>query len=356
MQQAAEIIKMEPASALLVDYAVITDEAIEVLEKKFTPLEITDGKTYKAVAAAIGEVRGYRVSVEKKRKELKRDALVYGRKVDGEAKRITALLEPIESQLKTKKQIVDDKKAREAAEKAKIEAERINGITGRISKIQQLTIGLNGQSVESLENVLMQVEDERFLLDEYEEFKSAARKTIAETLVVIKEAIAARKKLDDEEAAQKIESERLEKIRAEQAEEARKIAEAKAKIDAENARIEQERQKLETEKAAEANRKEREILEKKLAAEAKVQAEKDAKEKAEREERERVARAKAEAAENARQEALKPDKEKLQNFANYLLNLPPVQVKSEKAKTLANNTLEAIYDVAQGLISSIREM
>ena len=84
MQQTAEIIEMEPTGGMLIEYPV-TDSAIEELSKRFAPLEITDGKTYKSVTVAIGEVRGYRVSVEKKRKELKKDALEYGRKVDGEA-------------------------------------------------------------------------------------------------------------------------------------------------------------------------------------------------------------------------------------------------------------------------------
>ena len=86
-----DVIKFEPTTAIVAE--------------KFQPMmELTvkgvDDKTGLAkVHAARMEVKNCRVAVEKHRKHLKADALEYGRTVDKEAKRITALLEPIEQHL-----------------------------------------------------------------------------------------------------------------------------------------------------------------------------------------------------------------------------------------------------------------
>jgi len=373
MQKTAQVIEIEPVGEILIKYP-ITDVAIETLGKKFASLVITDSKTYKSVTSAIGEVRGYRISVENKRKILKKDALEYGRKVDGEAKRITKLLEPIENDLKEKKQAVDDKKAKLAEEKARIENDRVSNIRDRISGIQRITIGLNDLDVKSLENLLMQIEDEELLIDEYAEFKDEVQQAILNTGAIIDQAIIARKKLDDEDAAQKIEADRLEKIRLDQeaeanrlAEEAAKLeavrkaeevrlAEAQKKIDAENRKIEKAKADLESEKQAEINRKEREVLEKRLAAEAKVKAENDAKEKIERDEVERAAKEALDASEKVRLKALAPDKEKLTDFADWLLSASPVKVKSKNAKALADKAQGQVLTIAQNLISEIRKL
>ena len=83
---------------------------------------------YKAVQAAIGELRSARVDVEKRRKDLKAESLEYGRRVDEVAKYLTGLIEAIEHPLKAKKAAVDEEKARikaekEAAERAAVEAQ-----------------------------------------------------------------------------------------------------------------------------------------------------------------------------------------------------------------------------------------
>ena len=106
----------------LVTYDV-TPEQIEAKKAAYAALEATTPKGYEEVRKAIGDLRGLRVAIEDRRKELKKDSLEFGRLVDGEAKRITALIEGIEEPLKLKKAAVDDEKERlrkekEAAEKA----------------------------------------------------------------------------------------------------------------------------------------------------------------------------------------------------------------------------------------------
>ena len=108
--------------------ARVTDAAIDVLRQEYAGLEIKTTADYERVRLAIADVRDRRVTVEKTRVELKAGALEYGRRVDSEAKRITAMLAEIEEPLKAEKQRVDDEKARvkrekEEAERARIEAE-----------------------------------------------------------------------------------------------------------------------------------------------------------------------------------------------------------------------------------------
>ena len=79
-----------------------TDAAIAALSDEYLPLRIVDVKDvagYKAVHQARMDVKGKRVAIEKVRKELKADALEYGRKVDAAAKRFVScepLLESID--------------------------------------------------------------------------------------------------------------------------------------------------------------------------------------------------------------------------------------------------------------------
>ncbi len=109
------LVKATPNS--LIEYN-LTDAAIQALDEKYQNLAITNSAGYKAVVVGISEIRGYRVQVEAKRKELKREALEFGRTVDGEAKRITALLWPIENQLTKVKQVEDERKSAIKAKKA----------------------------------------------------------------------------------------------------------------------------------------------------------------------------------------------------------------------------------------------
>ena len=92
-----------------------SDAAIAALSDEYLPLRIDgvkDATGYALVHQARMDIRGKRVAVEKLRKELKVDALRYGRSVDSEAKRLTALLEPIETHLRREEQAVNEEKER----------------------------------------------------------------------------------------------------------------------------------------------------------------------------------------------------------------------------------------------------
>lgn len=284
------------------------DATIAEFREKYTGLAITDAESEKAVRKARSEVKRVRVAVEKRRKELKADALEWGRKVDGEAKRITALLTEVEQPLIDEIKRVEDE--REAAERAKIEAE------------------LEAKRKAERERIEAEQKAERERVEAERAEMEAERQRIAKERA---EWAAARKAEAEARAAEQA------RIEAEQA--------------AQRAELEAERQKLEAQRQ-EQERIERERLERE-------QAEREAKERAEREAAEAKAKAEREAAEAKqreieaaaeakRQEALRPDREKALKFAEKLEELSSWVPFSEDAEaqdafsSAANSITDAI--------------
>jgi DNA repair exonuclease SbcCD ATPase subunit len=103
--------------------------AIESLRQKYGSLAACGPPAtplaYDTVRVAIGELRTLRTDIEKRRKELKKDALEWGKTVDGEAKRLTAAIEAIEDPLKAVKQIVDDEREQKRLAAEQAERDRI---------------------------------------------------------------------------------------------------------------------------------------------------------------------------------------------------------------------------------------
>jgi len=99
--------------------STITDEALASLKEQYGGMIIAgieDMKGYKAVKAAVTQLRTIRTSIEGRRKELTEPALKFQREVKAEADRITAEIKPLEERLKEQVINIDD--AREAARKA----------------------------------------------------------------------------------------------------------------------------------------------------------------------------------------------------------------------------------------------
>jgi len=217
-------------------------------------------------------VKGKRIEVEKKRKELKEDALAYGRAVDGEAKRIAVQLEEFENHLQTQEDVVgkyQERLQREAAVKAEAD---------RIAKEQA-------------------VEAERIALAEE------------------------RAKLEAEK--QKIEAEKLqaERERLERAE-----AERRA-IEAEKNRAENEKRRIAEMEAAKVE------AAKKAVRETEERLRRESEEKV-RKEREALAKKQAEEEKAKRKAANAPDKEKLLGFAKVISSLTAPDMKTIEARDI----------------------
>jgi len=306
----------------------VTDAAIEKMRKEYLPLKIVDIHDSAGIAQvhqARMEVKRTRVAVEKRRKELKRDALEWGRKVDAEAKRIFGLLEPIESHLKAEEEKVIREKERIKAEKERKEKERVDGIRQKISAIQGIILKAHamnsGQIAELIKSLDTQDEPGE---EEFAEFTEEARQVRAKTLADLGGLYEAKVAQERAEEERRKEEARLEKLRKEREAEEHRLAEERRKLEEERARIEAERR-------VEQERKERE----------------------EREKREAEERARKEAEEKARMEALRPDKEKLLKFADRIQGIEVPTVMSDEAKEISAQAKVRLDRIAEEIRNSV---
>ena len=294
--------------APLVKYDV-TEAAIAVTKARCADLSADTPKGYEEVRLALAEIRGTRVAIEKRRVELKADALAFGRLVDSEAKRYTALLLEIEEPLSQKKHDVDYEKARV---KAAAEEARQAEIAAKIRAERE---------AEEAKLRAAREADEARLATERKALE-AERAALAEARAVLEAARRA------EEERQRAEGEalRVELKRKREADEAA----ARAERDA----IEQERRKV----AAEREKAERIEFER----QAKIKAEAEAVAKAERD---RLAAAE----QAARIAALAPDIEKVRAFASSIRALSVPKCRTMGAKAAISDAVNALTRVTSSL-------
>lgn len=296
----------------------LTPAQLADMRTRLTGLPCTNNKERDAVGKAVQECVSARGGIEKLRKELKDDSLKYGREVDRQAEHFKTLILEIETPLKKIRDVWDDAKENEKRAKAEAERQRIAA-------------------------------EERAKRDAEEAELKAKRDAEEAKLRAEREALEAeRKKLEAEKAAER---QRAEAEQAKAREQQRLIDEANAaekkKLDDDRRAFEAERQRLE--------RIEIERL-------AMIKAEKDAAEAAERKrqweaeeaERARLAeerRRAAAKAEAARLEALKPDAEKLADWAARLKAMPLPAVESAEAADAVIDAAEAMDVVIEKLIN-----
>ncbi len=303
----------------------VTDAAIAKLNTDYMALTVKDANDspgYEVCKKARIDIKKRRVEVEKTRVQLKAESLEYGRRVDGEAKRITALLAPIEDHLISQEKIVDDEKARLLAESEAKEAARVQA---RIDRLESMGMGLIAGHYKlpyGAEGVAVPVAILKICKDEqFEQFVAQIQEK--------KDAEDARLKAEEED--RKAEGERLAKVAAEQeaerlrlAEVARKQAEEAEKIKAEQIEIE----RVHLRAIAEEERKAR--IKDRLESE-----EREKKEKAIRDEDERVRKEKEEWEAIKAQEArdIAAAKQKVIDDIRHLQDIETAKkVASERAK------------------------
>lgn len=341
----------------------VTDAAIAKLNTDYMALTVKgvdDKAGYEVVKTARIDIKKRRVEVEKTRVQLKAESLEYGRRVDGEAKRITALLEPIENHLIGQEKIVDDEKARRKAEAEAKEAERVQA---RINQLESMGMGLiaghyklpyGADGVAVPVAILKVCTDEQFaqFVEKIREkkdtedarLKAEEQRRLEEQALILKvqqEQEAERQRLAAEAKKQADEAAR---IKAEQ----EAIEKAKQKLIDDEAKrlkaIEDEKKRVEDEKRrqAELEQARKEAAEKaKIEAEAKIK--REIEEKARKEEAARIAAEK--------KAARAPDKVKILLIADTLDAIQTPDVKTDDAKAVALSVMMSIA----ALIKIIRD-
>lgn len=313
----------------------VTDAAIAELDgryRKLTVKDVNDVAGYEVVKKARIDIKKRRVDVEKTRVALKAESLEYGRKIDGEAKRIFALLEPIENHLITQEKIVDDEKER--IKKEAEEKERVR-IQARTEKLVSLGMSFNGIIYSfngtSLPHDLMTKATDEQMDTFYHKVETAAEARRKEEEGKRLALEAEQKRLAEIEAEQKrIADEQAKKERALKAEADRIEAEKKA---ADDAKKKEEAERIRVQELEKARMEAAEKAKKEEAA----RIEREAKEKAEKE-------AKAEA-ERKRKEARAPDKEKIAIFLNAVTSVHVPKMKTEEGNEVLNYIIKGISQV-----------
>lgn len=377
----------------------ITDVAIAEMRKEYLSLKVSgieDKAGLEKVHSARMIVKSKRVEVEKVRKELKEDALKYGRLVDAEAKRITALLEPIESHLTNEeKKIEDEKRKIREEEERKLKEKIENRIRLLLACDMKYEItGYKSATVYISNEQLSDLSDEDFEKI-YNNIKAEYDKSVAEKAEQERLAKAESERLEKQRLEQEAEAERLAKIKAEQEEKELKLKKEQEELNRKKIkdrgyrlfslglRWDGEQYKFDdinvhiTEITTKSDPEFDTLIEKitpvidkkKKAAEQKRLAEietakKEAAERAKKETEERLkkeAEAKRIAEEKekkrlAREASLKPDKDKLLSFIDSLRNLELPKLKTKEGKEILNSYADTLKDSLVRFEKQVLEM
>lgn len=278
------------------------------------PADLSIAENYEACRLACSEMRKKRTTAEKIRKELKADALEYGRKVDGIAKQIIDHIAALEEPFATAKKDFDTRVEIEKREKALAEERRVDGIASRIAEIGALVTAHVSSSSQYIADLIPVLKSDLDRVDEWAmEFAEKATTTINETMTKLKELhamkvqqeqFAAEKAKAEQEAAEKAEADRLQREK-EAAAERERLAKEREKLAAEQAELERVRKEQQAEldrQRAVIKAEQERILAEQLERSAQAERELQAAKQAEREEKERQEKA----AEQARLEETKP--------------------------------------------------
>lgn len=314
--------------------------------EEFIPLVVKDIKDEHTIAkatAAYKQVRDVRIGIEKKRKELKEGALNFGRAVDNEAKRLTALVEPIEAHLAEQKNFIDNEK--DKIRVAKDEAQKLR-MQERTNKLLSFGAVFDG------ENFTLKEGDEVLTLSALDAKMSDDQ---AFNILLLKMEILHEKskiRIAAEQDAARIERERVERIKADQEAEAARLE--AIRVEQEKAQAELKRQQNEVaEQKRELERQKQKEIEIAAAAEkAKITAEKNAEEEKKKAleaaevkriadiaaikkaEEDKAAEDKAKKEAEERELVLRPDKQKIVDFANMLQGLKIPELTTDAGKAL----------------------
>jgi hypothetical protein len=162
----------------------ITDSKISELNNSYSGIFVNYGDIAgeKSLREAIRVIRDFRVMVEERRKELKAGALEWGRKVDNEAKRITAALLAIEDPLRINKENIENERERIKQEKIRNEQERINNIHKKINVIANMKFIDRKTNSSAIKIILQDLKSLILSAEEYQEFIESAIKAKEETI------------------------------------------------------------------------------------------------------------------------------------------------------------------------------
>jgi len=166
----------------------VTSAEIALLQEKYKGYEdkdMEDPAEYELVHDGERETKKLRLSIEARRKELKADALAYGKRVDSGAKEVTAPIKAIEQKLHEKRRQHDMKQEIAQREEQRLEQERIDNATEKLIAIRQSAADYMQSSVDEIDVVIGVLELEK--PSDYNEFEKDIELAVREAIVSLRE-------------------------------------------------------------------------------------------------------------------------------------------------------------------------
>jgi len=230
----------------------VTEKAIVDLEQLWQaeaiPKDLSIKEDYELVKNGVATIRKLRSAVETRRKELKKDALEYGKQVDLTAKGISERLLAIETPIKLAKTTYDEKIEIAKREKLRLEEERVDAISLRIANIRALVEAHISSDAATIRRVIVETND-GWPCEWAEEFQEKANSATIETMAKLEELFSMKEQSENAaKTAKEAEDKRLadeEKARIIREKDAEALAEKNAaekkKLDAERAAFQKEK-------------------------------------------------------------------------------------------------------------------
>ena len=326
----------------------LTDEDIENLHKKAKSLEIKsvdDKAGYDAVYNLHQIGKAHVSNVGKFHKAAKQRVTEAGKKMDVEKRRVLELLKPINDDLQKKRDAFENEKQRIESKKQQKREER------HLEQIQQIIDAgavfngiayVYGECKITDNDIWLYIDEDPFMLAKWNSLLDGVKQWKEKKDLAEAEAYRLKKEEDERQAKiaeeNRIEKERLDKLKAEQ--------------DAREAKIKAEQDKIEAEKKAIEDVKAKEIADKKHAEEieeAKKKAAADAKRKAlefiRSREREKIEAEELEKERAAELEKQRPDKEKLEGLLRALKAFPFPPLKTKKYQLMSQHIKNKLSDL-----------
>ena len=204
----------------------ITKNRITQLQKKFPAdhqLDCSKKDDMLYAKSVLRELVPLRTGVEKRRKELVSDAVAWQKQVNAQANELKDAIAAIEKPYRDAKEAAEAEAERQAQERARREEERRANIESKVNYLYQLTEGLLGADLETLQARLQQAEQINISVEEYNEYIEPATIALANAKTQLTNAIT-----QAQEAA--LRQAELDKQQAELEEQQRRLAEQQAEI------------------------------------------------------------------------------------------------------------------------------
>ena len=230
----------------------MTEKQLAQLALDYAPKNIPTAKTkgddgYRYIHECVMSITKVRGNLEKRRKELKADALAFGRNLDGTVKGYRETLESLEAPWRKVKTDIDEAEARADAERVAAEQRRVEEIEQRIAEIKGMADGLLGVDAATIEKRRQLVQKIIINPDNFGDYVEAANLILDQVMKTLQEAHAERIAFETQQAEQAAKQAELD---AQQAKQEAAQAEQQRLMDAQQAEMDKAQRELDEKKAA----------------------------------------------------------------------------------------------------------